>query len=428
MAVAQRMATLVRKRPGPMWGLLAAVVAGVLGGAPAGAEVRLGVQTQVEYNDNLFLDETFETEDVIYRVAPWVEASRQWQRLLADFRYQPRFTWYEKNPRYDLTGHNVTLDFLGNLSRTFTLELSNQFVKSEEQNLDRFTSQQSTRLPYASYASTLSGTWLTGREESLGFLLGGEALDYDKDSPSQDSTEFKGRVNGRQRVGDLKMVTLDAGYAEGEYDDATTYGLINGTLGAEHLLSRRRRVFARFGFSRTTGDARANYTTLNPLLGLAGELKNLQYDVGAGLLVYDQEDADPAYYPSLVANVEAIRPWRRGEVALLVTSGYEEEFLESESPGFNTFAAVRLSGRYDLAADWLCDGSGELRGDAYEDNRPGQDDRKDATLTVAAGLEHQLMRRATLRLDYAFRARRSEIDAFEYEENSVVLTLNLFTL
>jgi len=426
MATTQRVATDGGKRVLPVLLFLAAALG--WGPGPARADVRLGLQTQVEYNDNIFLDETDETEDVIYRVAPWIEATKQWQRLLADFRYQPRFTWYEKNPNLDLTGHNVDLDFSGDLSRNVSLELTNRFVHSEEENRDRFNSQQSSRLPYTSFASTLIGTWLTGRDESLGFLIGGETLDYDEESLSQDGTEYEGRINGRQRVGDLDFATFDLGYAEGEYDDSTTYDLINGVVGGEYGLHRRKRLFARLGFSKTSGDARSNYTTLNPLVGIVGEMKNLRYDIGAGFLVYDQEDADTEYYPSLVANVVAARSWRRGELELTLTSGYEEEFLESESPGFDTYALANITGLYNLAPDWSCNGGCEVRGDSYEDTRPGEVDRKDLSLSVGGGLEYRMMRRATVRLDYTFRVRESEIDTFEYKENSVLMTLNLFTL
>jgi len=427
MANAQRTATDSGRWVVPVLLFLAALK-GLMEAGPARAEVRLGLETQVEYNDNIFLDETDETEDVIYRVAPWIEATRQWQRLLTELRYQPRFIWYEKNPDLDLTGHDAALVLSGNVSRNASLVLDNRFTRGEEENRDRFNAQQSSRLPYTSFASTLTGIWLTGRDENLGFLLGGETLDYDEESLSQDGTEYEGRINGRHRIQDLNFATFDLGYATGEYDDDTTYDLVNGVVGAEHGLDRKRRLFARLGFSTTSGDARANYNTINPLVGIAGEMKNFQYDIGAGFLVYDQDDADTEYYPSLVANVVATRGWRRGEVVLTLTSGYEEEFLESENPGFNTYALSRLTGLYSLTQDWRCNASGELRGDAYEDNRPGQEDRRDISLNIGGGIEYQLMRRAIVRLDYTFRARESEIDTFEYKENRVLMTLNFFTL
>ena len=428
MMRARRTATDSRKWVVPALVFLAVALGGGVATDPVRADVRLGLETQVEYNDNLFLDEGDETDDIIYRVAPWIEATKQWQRLLTELRYQPRFTWYDENTDLDFTGHNADLVLSGNVSRNVNLALDTRFVRSEEENRDRFNSQRSSRLPYTNFFSSLTGTWLTGRDESLGFVVSGEDLDYDEESLSQDGREYEGRINGRHRIQDLDFATFDVGYATGEYDDDTTYDVFNGVVGAERGIDRQRRLFARLGFSTTSGDARANYNTLNPLVGIAGEKKNLQYDVGAGFLVYDQDDADTEIYPSLVANVVATHGWRRGEVVLTFTSGYEEEFLESENPGFNTYALARATGLYSLTQDWRCSALGELRGDAYEDNRPNQDDRKDLSLIVGGGIEYQLMRRAVVRLDYTFRARESEDNTFEYKENRVLMTLNLFTL
>lgn len=394
----------------------------------AHAQVRLGLETQVEYNDNIFLEEADETRDWIYRVAPWIALARQWPRFLAELRYQPRYTWYDRNPEYDLEGHNVALDFSGSPTRTFSMGLNSSFVRAEERSLDRFNPEETSRRPYSSYASTLSGTWATGIDESFGFSLFGETLDFDKESSSIDSTEVGGELSGRQRVGDLSFVTLNGRYVEGDYDDSTSYRLTRGLLGAEYAYRSKKRLFARLGGSQITGDARENYTTLNPLLGVAGELKNVQYDVGAGVLIYDQEGDDTTYAPSLVANVTATRGWRRGEVTASFASGYDEEYLDSGNPGFDTYASGMLSARYAMTQDWTCDGSGELRGDYYQDNRPGESDRNEATLRLAGGLEHRLMRRATLRLDYMYNARRSEINRYEYDENSIVLTLNIFSV
>ncbi|BCS97103.1 hypothetical protein DSLASN_27350 [Desulfoluna limicola] len=390
-------------------------------------EVRLGVKSEVEYNDNLFLEESGETSDVMYRVSPWIEMAKTWSRAKTELTYRPRYTWYDKNPTYDSAGHRVELSMYGKPRRDVDLTFENLFNRSEESALDRQALQGATRLPYSTYASSLLGTWTTGRQDSYGFALRGERLDYDKDSTSQDSSEAGGGINARKRVGQQVFLTIDAGYTEGWYDDSTSYQLSRGTLGSEYALTPKKRLFLRLGGSRYTGDARRNYSTLSPLVGLVREFPHGHYDIGAGVIVRSEEGEETTYEPSVVGNAHTTKGWRRGEMTLTVSAGHEEEYIDFDNPGFDTFVSGMVSGWYGIAKDWKGTGRCQLRDDAYLETRPGERDRNDVTFRLKVGIERQLMRRASLSLDYSYNSRWSNIDEYGYEENSVILSLNIYT-
>ena len=391
------------------------------------AEVRMGVTSQVEYNDNILLEETGEMSDVMYRVSPWIDIKGQRPRLQSLLSYHPSYTWYETNREYDLAGHRVEMDVAGNVSRNFDLSFDNRYELSEEGASERQDLQGTTRLPYSNISSILSGTWVLGKDEIAGFSFAGEMLDYDKASTSQDSSEAEGRINLRKKVKEHVFGTLESGYAEGWYDDSTSYQLANGTLGSEYALNPKKRVFGRLGFSHLTGDARVNYSSLNPFVGVAREFPSGHYDIGAGVLIRDQEGFDTTYHFSVVGNAEIKKSWRRGEMTAAMATGHDEEYIDSANPGFDTFVSGTVSGWYAMAKNWKINGACELRDDSYLDNRPGEDDRNDVTLRLTSGVEYQLLKRATLRLDYKFNARRSNMDEYEYDENSIILTLNCFT-
>lgn len=391
------------------------------------ADVRLGVKSEVEYNDNLFLDESDKISDVMYRVAPWIDMMKTWSRAKTELKYHPRYTWYDKNPTYDFAGHNVQLNMYGKPRRDVDFSFENLFNRSEESALDRQALQGATRLPYSNYRSTLLGSWTAGRDELLGFSLTGERLDYDSDSTSQDSSEAGARINARKRVGDHGFLTIDAGYAEGWYDDSTSYQLINGTLGSEYAFNSKKRLFVRLRGSEYTGDARTNYSTWNPLIGIVRMFPSGQYDIGAGVLVRSEEGEETTYEPSIVGNADVTKIWRRGEVTFSASAGHEEQYVDFDNPGFDTFVSGMVSGWYGIAKDWKGAGRCELRDDAYMETRPGERDRNDVSFRLKVGIERQLIRRASMNLDYSYNSRWSNIDEYDYEENSIILSLNIYT-
>lgn len=126
------------------------------------AEVRMGVKSQVEYNDNILLEEAGKISDMMYRVSPRIDIKGQRPRLQATFSYHPSYTWYEKNPEYDSAGHLVGLDVAGDVSRNVDISFDNRFERTEEGTSERQDLQGSTRLPYTNLSSTLSGAWAMG--------------------------------------------------------------------------------------------------------------------------------------------------------------------------------------------------------------------------------------------------------------------------
>ncbi len=395
--------------------------------SPAFAKVQMGVQSRVESSDNIHRDAVDKVSDIIYTLSPWMEMKRRRPRLQMRLGYHPSYTWYEKNREYNLAGHRVDMGARGEVARDFVLSLDGSFDRSEETASGQATIHDPTRRPYSTYTSTISGLWTTGKDENLGGSLFGTDIDYDPKSASQDSHEIGGDVTSRTEVAEHIFGTIDAGYLNGEYDDATGYRQIRGTLGVEYLLNPRRRVFGRFGFSQYTGDSRTHYATWNPTVGMAESFQNGNYDIGAGVLIRDEEGTDTSYRFSVVGNADLKKRGRRGEMGASLSTGYEESYIDSDSPGFDTFVSAGVSGSYGISKRFTLKGSCNLRDDAYKDNRPGESDRNDLTWTLTTGMDHPLTKWATLRLDYTYCTRRSNVDEQEYDENSIALTLNCFT-
>ncbi|WP_300667735.1 outer membrane beta-barrel protein [Desulfoluna sp.] len=387
----------------------------------------MGVRSSAEYNDNIHLEESHETTDILYKVSPWVDIQSQWPRFRSALSYHPSYTWYETHREYDSAGHRFEVDLAGDVAKNAGLSFNTLFERTEEGTSDDQDLQGSTRLPYTNLSSTFSGTWVPGRDELCGFSLTGESLDYDSQSESEDSREVRGRINARKRLQGHFSGTLEAGYLEGRYDDSTSYQLGSGTLGSEYALTPKKRVFGRMAFSKYTGDSRANYSTFNPFIGMAQEFQNGQYDLGAGVLIRDQEGADITCQFSVVGNADVTKSWRRGALTASFSTGHEEEYIDFDNPGFDTYVSGKVSGWYSLSRKWKGNGGCELRDDDYQETNSGQSDRNDVTFKIMGGIERQLKRHATLRLDYSYHTRRSNMDEYEYDENSIVLTLNFFT-
>ncbi|VVS93981.1 consensus disorder prediction [Desulfoluna spongiiphila] len=395
--------------------------------APCFAEVRLGVTSQVEYNDNLFLEPSEGTSDFLFRVFPWVDLTERGRRHQVNLAYRPSYTWYDRNTEYNQAGHNADLGLSVNVTRHVDLFFDNHIERSEEGTSDRQSLQGASRLPVTNLSSTLAALWATGRDESFRVSCTGESLDYDSQSPSEDSREARGEVTWRTQVGDHRFLTLEADYVKGWYDVSSSYRQGSGTLGAEHGVTAKKRLFGRVAVSTYTSDGRTDYVTVNPYVGVAGEFPRGRYDLGAGVLIREEEDADTTCRLSVVGTAEIEKQWRRGDLSASLETGHEENYIDFDTPGFTTFVTGLVTGGYLPAKGWRVDGSCEVRGDDYLENRAGREDRQDVTVRLTGGAEYQLMKQATVRLDCHHRLRRSNLAEHEYDENSIVLTLNMYT-
>ena len=393
----------------------------------ASKDVKTGVQTQVECNDNIFLDPSEETSDVIYRISPWLDFKRVSQRFQSSIGYHPSFILYHSNSENNFVGHRFDLGAGGQLTRNFDLFFSGYFDRREEGEGDDDTLSNATRLPYTTTAGDLTGSFDVGVGESLGFLMRSQVNEYDSESPSQDGGDAEGRVNARKKLIGRTFGTLDSGYLEGWYDDDTRYQLVDGTAGFEYTLSPKKNVFGRLVFSDYSGDSRTHYLTLNPYIGMAQQLRSGHYDLGIGMLLRDEEGVDTVYNFSLVGNADFRKSWRRGEVSVAFSTGHDEEYIDSDNPGFDTFLSGILSGWYGISKRWKGSGSLELREDSYLDNRPGESDRNDVTFGFSAGVERPISDWGTLHVEYAHNKRWSNMDENDYRENSIVMTVNCFT-
>ena len=409
--------------------LLAAVLwtAGAWLGPVAWAEIQVGVTSQVEYNDNLFLEPSGGSSDVLFRLLPWMDVAHGGHRHSATLSYRPSYTWYRKNPELDQAGHEADLEVAADLSRRVDLLFNTRLERSEEGTSDQQPVEGTSRLPVTNLSSSLSVHRNTGRDEFFDVTCTGRSLDYDSRSVSEDSREVEGEFALRTMAGDHRAAILEGRYAKGWYDTSASYRQGWASLEVEQTVSAIKRLFGKVDVSTYTSDGRTDYLTVNPYAGLAGEWPHGRYDLGAGVLIRDEEGGDTTCEFSLVGTAEIEKTWPRGSLTASLETGHDEDYIDFDTPGFTTYATGLVTGSYLPVRGWSLDGQCEVRGDDYQENRPAKEDRRDVTVTLTGGIQRQIRKWGVARLEGSHRVRRSTLNDQEYDENSITLTFNVYT-
>lgn len=85
------------------------------------------------YDDNIFQDSTNEEEDFVTTITPGIRVHYLTRRnAMLDFDYWTNFDFYSENTDQNQNSHHVNFQFVGPLSRIFSLTARDRFIFTEE--------------------------------------------------------------------------------------------------------------------------------------------------------------------------------------------------------------------------------------------------------------------------------------------------------
>lgn len=185
-----------------------------------------GINVRAEYNDNIFLEETDEEEDLVFRVDVPLEisnskyAENQWSII-----YTPRFKFYADNSDQDGVDHFVDLGWKQVFAKT-SVDLGVEYDKID--GADRFASGTIAR---DMYKARLGVSHQYSGKSRFDFDLGFRADEFD-DARLFDRERYNTRVSWQYQVTGKIQIGPFVGYEHVSIDgesnpdqDAVSFGL-----------------------------------------------------------------------------------------------------------------------------------------------------------------------------------------------------------
>ena len=409
------------------------------------------VTVSQEYNDNIFLESEDEKSDWITGAGIGIQGEILWRK--AGFQLSNDYSryWYRDKDEEDywrnLASGNVWYDF----TRSTRLEVSNTYLRtanpSDESNLrdenaplsGRDIETDLNRQGLEKYYINVTSAELShqfGERDNVYLAYSYSVLRNINASPENTNEEhdISEPEAGLSYWFTNKWGTELAGsFSNRNLEIAENREIWDGFGRLLYSITRNFDVF--LGYRHTYVDfddeiTETNYNVYQPEIGVFYRFDENSYARFAlGYLYQDKDssdnpDVDDSDANTLIVNSEAYKAWpfRRGNIALLTRSGYQQDDGGAEDTGLNIYYQGRAEADYSLFRRLTTDAFIGYRWDDYPDEQPS---RTDKTLVTGAGLNYQPFPWLTSRLEYTFRDRDSDSNENEYTENRAFLSITI---
>ncbi|MBL0713173.1 MAG: outer membrane beta-barrel protein [Desulfosarcina sp.] len=412
---------------------------------------RPSVTGSEEYNDNIFLDSTNEESDYITSAGVGLEGEVLWRNAGLQLNYTPSHFWYKDNSDLDYWRHSAS----GNVWREFTrntrFEMRNTYLRTanpsdeseqinqdaplEGRDIDRDLNRRGVEKYYTNVTSARLSHQFGERDNVyLGYSYSvlrninastdNDREEHDISGPTAGIAYWFTHQWGTQLDGSFSNRNLDPSDDRDEYD-GTARLLYRFTRHLDGFVSYRHTYV---DFKNETSDT--DYTIYKPEFGIFYPFpENSHARIGLGYYIQDKDstdnpDVDDNDNTGFVVDSEVYKAWpfRRGNIALIGTSGYQIDDGGSEDNGFNIYYQARVDADYALMRRLTADIFLGYRIDDYPDDEPS---RTDYTLNTGAGLSYQPLTWLTSRLEYSYRDKDSDRNEDQYTENRIFFSITL---
>jgi hypothetical protein len=387
---------------------------------------------QEQYDDNIFLSETNEQDDLITTVSPGVDLKYESPTELIDIDYEFQESIFRDRSEFNYSGHRGRVEARKDFGPRLSASIREVFISSEEPIEDtgipvferpiverpsirigrrsaytrntvqpgltfRFGETRSIRLGYRNNTLMNERDDIADREQNAinGLLTSPFNIhnsievfceyinqDYDPTTPPRPSRDFHGdEIRGRYtyHFDPITSAFIEYRYYERDFDPETTdlvdYQVHDRRLGFSRDLDENVSVSASAGHVLRSAHGRDDETSFSGRLDFSGQYKRLSADL-------------------------------YGE------TGFDEDFLSAETLGFNEFCRVSFNGRYQLLERLSAQGLFYLQRDRFVDH-----DRRDKLWNIRGRLSYELLGWLFLSFDYEHNKRDSNIAVERYRDN-----------
>ena len=403
-----------------------------LSGSSAAAAVtfypRLSVETS--YTDNVDLVPDNEEHDFITTISPGFDLGLTGRKHESTLSYTPSWALYSRFSEYNEMRHNASLAAMQEITRSTRIELSNDYVYTEDPAYDTEdpisevdTTVRRDREPYQSNSTDASLIHQFGPEDSI--ELGYRYYFLKNDDPryeDSDNQEPRLRIT-YWPVANRYGIETEVSYTDRSFDDSEDYDDTFSRMRLIHRVSRHLDVYLEYAQEWTNYvDDGVDYTVYNPLAGFTWAA-SANFSLNASLGYFIQEDDNDEEESGLSGSLEGIYSWRdRHTLSILADYGYDQSDSGAETLGFTEYYGVTASLDYQLGRRLFSSFRLAYERNSYTEVEPERDDdiwRANASLT------YQALPWMGVEVGYAFRDLSSDVEINDYTENRAFFRVSL---
>lgn len=396
-----------------------------------------------EYTDNLFLTPDNEVDDFITTAGIGLNGQVLWRTAGLELNYNPSYNKFADNSELDYWRHLASLYTWKEIKRNTRLELRNTYLRTNdpvdetdaidpddplrgsaiEADVDRrgrneyYTNTAELRLTHQ--FGTSDSFYLAYQYRLLREVDTVEGLPVDDNDISTTSGGVAYNFSPKWTT------ELDAYYRDSEYEDENDRVEYNGNV---RILYNFDRYLSGFVAYRHTvleydQDIDEDYQIYHPTIGVEKRFQgNARISVGAGYYVQDFDTSEDESGFNVDSEIYKRWEFRTSYIDILATSGYEIDDAGVEDTGLRIYYQGRVELGYNFSPRLSSNIFSAYRYDEYPN---AVTDRVDNTLRAGAELDWQILQWMTAGLAYNFRNVTSDIEAYEYTENNVMLTITM---
>jgi hypothetical protein len=396
-----------------------------------------------EYTDNLFLTDDNEVDDYITTAGVGLNGQVLWRTAGLEIDYTPSYNTFADNSDLDYWRHLASFLAWKEFKRNTRLELRNTYLRTSDPRdqsgaLDEANPllgsaietdiNRRDRNEYFTNATDLRLSHQFGVNDNV-YLAYRYSFLREVDTvagQAGDDNDIKTASGGIEYDITNRWTTqLDIDVQDSDYEEESDRVQYNGRLRVLYNFSRSLSTFVAYRHTVLDfdGDADEDYKIYQPTVGLEKRFdNNSRISIGVGYYFQDFETSDDDSSP--IAETEIYKRWRfrTAYFEILGTSGYEVDDEGVEDNGLRVYYSGRVGMGYQFSR-WL---SSDIFATYGHDDYPNAvPDRVDITIGAGAGIDWQLLRWLTTRLEYNYIDVDSDMQEDSYKENSVLLTITI---
>lgn len=393
------------------------------------AEYRLELTPRISisqvYDDNIYLDNTNEKSDYLTMASPGVNLMISSINNSLSLDYSPTWVFYDEYDENDTVRHAGNLAFWQNIAEHLKFNLTDTYRKSEEplEDMEEVEGVRSTRNTYKRNTGSASLLYQFGPEDTVTFGFRHSLLE------NEDVTLDDGKIQNIFSNATYWFDVKNGLVLNAEFTDAN-FSRDDGSIAGDDYAGHAAGIQYNYRFTQTTRvsvsyditardfDGRTeDYEIYEVFIGFEHALSpDVSFSLGGGS--FTQQNEQSGDETGFLYNASLAKRFQRGSFSIESRGGWDEAYLEAERRGFTRYWGADAGLEYRFMQ--------ELNGYAGGSYRRDKDsaDREWTTRRVNCGLRLMFMRWFSLSLDYSYAQRDDDLDAEDYTDNRVTLTLS----
>jgi predicted porin len=381
-----------------------------------------------QYDDNIFLTERNEQDDVIITVSPGVNLNYQAPTGEIDLDYEFRRSFHSDFSDLDFSGHYGRAEARKDLASWVGVGIREIFIRSEDPieltgvtEFEKPSIRQGRRDRYTRNVVEPQATFRFGENRSIRIGYRNMILRNDRDDIA-DQDENAGNALLTFRFNIRNGIEIFYEHINMEYDD-TIPPTADEDFDRDEIRGKytyyfdpRTSAFLEYVYLHRDFDRESarffDYEVHVPSLGLSRDLyENVNLTAGGGY-AFRNADRPGNDEDAFFGRVDLAVAYKRLLLNLYGETGVGEDFYTAESLGFNEFWRVGLHASYQLLETLKVAAFFYIQEEDFSDR-----DREDTTWSARGTLDYQLLRWLLFGFEYEHNERDSNVPFQSYDNN-----------